>query len=171
MPMKASYNRPIMNLDALLEAARRARLQSYSPYSGFAVGAALLARDGSIFTGTNLENRSFGLALCAERVALGTAVTAGCRDFLALALLTDTNPPTSPCGACREVLAEFCSPEFPIHVANLEGVHRILLLRDLLPERFELPVPAQPSVSSRVEEVFAASSNSGCTRRGKIPAR
>lgn len=99
-----------MEFDALVEAAWQAREHAHAPYSNFAVGAALLAVDGRIFTGCNVENLSYGLTICAERVAIGTAVAAGVRDFLALAVVADTAVPVSPCGACRQVMAEFGVP-------------------------------------------------------------
>lgn len=160
-----------MDLERLFEAARLARSHSYSPHSRFAVGAAVLTREGSIFTGTNIENRSFGLTLCAERVALGAAVSAGAREFAALVVLADADPPVAPCGACREAMAEFCGPELPVYLVNLGGDHRLFLLGDLLPQRFELPRPVQAVASARVEEVFASPSNSGFTRRGSNPVR
>lgn len=99
-----------MNLEALVEAAWDARRRAYAPYSNFAVGAALLAADGRIFAGCNVENLSYGLTNCAERVAIGAAVADGVRDFLAVAVVADTGVPISPCGACRQVLAEFGVP-------------------------------------------------------------
>lgn len=99
-----------MNRDALVEAAWNARQRAYAPYSNFAVGAALLAADGRIFGGCNVENLSYGLTNCAERVAIGAAVAAGVRDFVAVAVVADTGVPISPCGACRQVLAEFGVP-------------------------------------------------------------
>ena len=95
------------NFQPLIDAAIEARLAAYAPYSKFAVGAALLAADGRIFVGCNVENLSFGLSNCAERVAVGTAVAAGAREFLAVAVVADTDVPVSPCGACRQVLSEF----------------------------------------------------------------
>jgi cytidine deaminase len=119
-----------MNWDPLVEAAWQVRQLAYAPYSNFQVGAALLAADGRIFVGCNVENLSYGLTNCAERVAVGAAVAAGVREFVAVAVVADTAVPISPCGACRQVLAEF-------------GVERILLanrterleftLDDLLP--------------------------------------
>lgn len=106
--MKPSF-RP-MDWDKLLTAAWETRDQAYAPYSNFHVGAALLAEDGRIFTGCNVENLSYGLTNCAERVAIGTAVAAGVRKFLAVAVVADTSVPISPCGACRQVLAEFGVP-------------------------------------------------------------
>ncbi|MEO5917346.1 MAG: cytidine deaminase [Luteolibacter sp.] len=99
-----------MNWDTLVDAAWQAREAAYAPYSNFAVGAALLATDGRVFTGCNVENISYGLTNCAERVAIGAAVAAGVRDFLAVAVVADTGVPISPCGACRQVLAEFRVP-------------------------------------------------------------
>ena len=99
-----------MDWDRLVEAAWQAREMAYAPYSKFAVGAALLARDGRIFAGCNVENISYSLTNCAERVAIGAAVASGVRDFLAVAVVADTGVPISPCGACRQVLAEFRVP-------------------------------------------------------------
>lgn len=122
--------------ERLIDAARTARLHAYAPFSGFAVGAALLAEDGRIFVGCNVENRSYGLALCAERAAVAAAVTSGARRFLAVAVITDSTPPAAPCGLCRETLAEFCGPELVVHMANLEGELRDTTLGELFPDPF-----------------------------------
>ncbi len=93
--------------ETLVAAARRAQQQAYAPYSSYLVGAALEAEDGQIFVGCNIENASFGLTLCAERAALATAVSAGARRFRRIAVVVNREPPAMPCGACRQVLAEF----------------------------------------------------------------
>ena len=103
----------------LLTAAAAARLAAYAPYSHFQVGAALLAKDGRIFTGCNVENLSYGLTICAERNAIFSAVAAGVREFEAIAIVADTREPVSPCGACRQVMAEF--GDFKIISATLDG--------------------------------------------------
>ncbi|HEX9799890.1 MAG TPA: cytidine deaminase [Thermoanaerobaculia bacterium] len=125
-----------MDSEALLGAAREARRRAYAPFSGFAVGAAILAADGRVFTGCNVENRSFGLSLCAERAAVAAAVAAGSRQFSAVAVVTDAEPPAAPCGLCRETLAEFCGPELPIHLGGADGSRRDTTLGELFPEPF-----------------------------------
>ena len=103
----------------LISAATAARLQAYAPYSNFQVGAALLSKDGRVFTGCNVENLSYGLTICAERNAVFAAVAAGVRDFEVIAIVADTREPISPCGACRQVMAEF--GDFKIISATLDG--------------------------------------------------
>ncbi len=97
-------------MDDLILAAWEVRESAHAPYSRFPVGAAVMALDGRIFTGCNVENLSFGLTMCAERVALGAAVAAGAREFVAIVVVADTAVPISPCGACRQVMAEFGVP-------------------------------------------------------------
>ena len=121
-----------MDYSGLIRAATEARGSAHSPYSGFAVGAALLCEDGSIFTGCNVENLSFGLTMCAERVALGSAVAAGNRKFRCIAIAADTDEVLSPCGACRQVLAEF-NPALTVYAANLNGKVEEFSLEVLLP--------------------------------------
>ncbi|MCU0781106.1 MAG: cytidine deaminase, partial [Akkermansiaceae bacterium] len=99
-----------MDWDRLLAVAWEVRERAYAPYSNFKVGAALLGADGLIFVGCNVENLSYGLTVCAERVAIGTAVATGVRQFSAAVVVADTDVPISPCGACRQVLAEFGVP-------------------------------------------------------------
>ena len=127
----------------LLDAAQTVREHSYSPYSKFKVGAAVLTRDGEIFTGTNIENASYGLTVCAERTAIFAAVSADKRRFRALALITQKLPGlafNSPCGACRQVMSEFMAPDTPVLVAVLDGTKRIVYrkkLRDFMPFPFD----------------------------------
>ncbi|MDX9783492.1 MAG: cytidine deaminase [Spirochaetia bacterium] len=103
----------------LFEAALKVAEHSYSPYSKFRVGAAILCEDGSVITGANVENRSFGLTICAERSALVTAISEGKKSFSAIAIATpDAEYPVSPCGACRQVLSEFFPPEAPVSFGN-----------------------------------------------------
>jgi cytidine deaminase len=127
-----------MDWDALVEAAREARERAYAPYSRFQVGAALLTADGTVFTGCNVENRSFGLCICAERTAVARAVASGHREFRALAVVTDTAPPAMPCGMCRETLAEFAR-ELPVLCANLADERVVYRLEDIFPAPFEWP--------------------------------
>ena len=116
----------------LMEAARVAREQAYAPYSAFQVGAALRSADGQVFSGCNVENISYGLTICAERAAIGYAVTKGIRKFTELALIADSKEPVVPCGACRQVLAEF-SPNLRIFSSTLNGKNAVFELRHLFP--------------------------------------
>ncbi len=120
----------------LYEAAVKARENAYCPYSHFAVGAAVRTKDGHIFTGCNIENASYGLTVCAERNAIFSAVQAGYREFLALLVTANTPDPVSPCGACRQVMAEFKISK--IVVTNLHGVCRETTIEALLPDGFTL---------------------------------
>lgn len=129
-----------MNRNDLINLALEARENSYSPYSGFKVGAALLAGNGNVYTGCNIENASYSPTVCAERTAIFKAVSEGVRDFGAIAIVggaEDINDFCPPCGVCRQVLSEFCKPEFEIHLFN--GVEiRTFTLGQLLPEGFKL---------------------------------
>ncbi|MEP7077571.1 MAG: cytidine deaminase [Chthoniobacterales bacterium] len=118
----------------LLSTALSARQRSYAPYSGFAVGAALRTRTGAVFCGANIENISLGLTMCAERVCVGSALAAGHRDFDALAIAADSRKPIVPCGACRQVLAEF-APGLRIFSRTLSGTETEFSLSDLLPHQ------------------------------------
>lgn len=124
--------------EALLKLADDAAREAYCPYSKYRVGAALLAADGRTFCGCNVENASYGLTLCAERAAFAAAVAAGRRRFLAVAVVAAGPAMPYPCGACRQVMAEFCGPDFAVHIARRAQLrafetHR---LADLLPKSF-----------------------------------
>ncbi|MFZ4775085.1 MAG: cytidine deaminase [Terrimicrobiaceae bacterium] len=124
--------RPAMDYSSLIHSAIAVREKAFAPYSGFAVGAALLCADGTVFSGCNVENLSFGLTICAERVAVGAAIASGRRDFQCIAIAADTEEVISPCGACRQVLAEF-NPSLVIVSANLGGKFQEFSLEQLLP--------------------------------------
>ena len=120
----------------LTEVARRARNRAVAPYSNFKVGAAIETRTGRIYSGCNIENASYGLTLCAERVAVFKAVSEGELNFRRVAVVADTAELTPPCGACRQILWEFCG-DIEIVLANLRGKTRTVRLASLLPEPFE----------------------------------
>ncbi len=128
----------------LVKLAIEATEHSYSPYSKFQVGAALLAEDGLVFLGTNVENASYGLTMCAERVAFGTAIAAGARAFEAIAIVSSGAVAPSPCGACRQVMAEFCGGSLVVVLARCTApdVIRTFRLDALLPHAFSFK--AQP---------------------------
>ena len=119
----------------LIVAAREAREKAYAPYSGFKVGAALLTEDDQIYTGCNVENVSYGLSICAERTALVKAVSNGQRVFKAIAVTADTEDYCSPCGACRQFLAEF-GPDIKVYLLNRSGEYLIYTTAELLPRSF-----------------------------------
>lgn len=120
----------------LIEAAGKAREGAYAPYSHFEVGAALITSDGHIFSGANVENASYGLTMCAERVAIFQAVAAHCREIEAIAVVTDSEEPAPPCGACLQVLAEF-GQDTKVVLANLRGECLETTVRELLPRAFD----------------------------------
>ena len=121
----------------LLEQARAARAHAYAPYSRFPVGAALQARDGRIFTGVNVENASYGLTTCAERTAVVSAMAAGARDFVAIAVAgPDDRLPCPPCGSCRQILHE-SAPDLIVVTSRADGGPAVTSLRDLLPGPFD----------------------------------
>ncbi len=121
--------------EELISKARDAARFSYSPYSRFPVGAALLCADGSVVTGTNVENRSFGLSNCAERSALFAAVSQGHTSFRAVGVCCPSaDAPVSPCGACRQALSEFCPPETPVYYAGKEGKYVTATVGELIPQ-------------------------------------
>lgn len=121
--------------DRLADRARAVRQNAYVPYSDFPVGAALLCADGDIATGCNIENATIGATVCAERTAIGCALSEGNAEFAALCVVTSVDPPSAPCGICRQVLAEFCD-DLPIMMISPEGRRRFTTLDELLPMRF-----------------------------------
>ena len=123
-----------LEIQKLMDCAIKARENAYSPYSHFAVGAALLCEDGTLYKGCNIENASYGLTNCAERTAIFKAVSEGHIKFKALAVVADTEGPCAPCGACRQVMAEFKIPL--IIMGNLMGNIKIVTIEELLPFSF-----------------------------------
>jgi cytidine deaminase len=123
-----------VQIDQLVAAAQEVRTNAHAPYSGYQVGAAVLTTDGEIFAGCNVENASYGLSVCAERHAIAAAVAAGHTTFDGVAVVTSSSPAASPCGACRQVLAEF--GDFPVILADLGGDQRMTTVLELLPLPF-----------------------------------
>ena len=123
-----------LEIQKLMDCAIKARENAYSPYSHFAVGAALLCEDSTLYEGCNIENASYGLTNCAERTAIFKAVSEGHTKFKALAVVADTEGPCAPCGACRQVMAEFKIPL--IIMGNLMGNIKIVTIEELLPFSF-----------------------------------
>jgi cytidine deaminase len=122
--------------DLLIEAAKQARENAHAPYSNFRVGVALRSTSGRIFAGCNVENATYGLTMCAERVAIFKAVSEGERGFSAIAVVTDTEVLTPPCGACRQLIWEFCG-DIPVSMANLQGKIEVMQMKDLFPKPFD----------------------------------
>jgi cytidine deaminase len=122
--------------DALILAAKQARENAHAPFSDFRVGAAVRAKSGRIFTGCNVESASYGLTCCAERTAIFKAVSEGERGFEAIAVVTDTDALTPPCGACRQIIWEFCG-DVPVVLANLKGKVELETAAKLLPRPFD----------------------------------
>ncbi|MBQ8497509.1 MAG: cytidine deaminase [Clostridia bacterium] len=122
----------------LLRAAMKAREFSYSPYSQFKVGAALLSADGTIYTGCNIENSAYSPSLCAERCAVAKAVSEGAREFIAIAVVGPEDSETTPCGVCRQVLYEFCDESLIILCGGTDTHYTEMTLGDLLPKGFRL---------------------------------
>lgn len=122
--------------DPLIAAAKQARENAHAKFSNFKVGAALRTPSGKLFDGCNVENATYGLTVCAERVAIFKAISEGERRFDAIAVVTDTDAPTPPCGACRQLIWEFCG-DVPVVMANLKGEVEVLRMRELFPKPFD----------------------------------
>ncbi len=122
--------------DRLITAARQARENAHAPFSNFRVGAALRARSGRVFTGCNIENATYGLTVCAERVAIFKAISEGERGFDSIAVVTDTEGLTPPCGACRQIIWEFCG-DIEVVLANLKGKKEVHRMSALYPKPFD----------------------------------
>ena len=125
-----------MTADPLVQAALAVRLNAFAPYSKFLVGAAIEDVDGRMHTGCNVENATYGLTVCAERIAIFKAMSEGERNFDAIAVVTDTDTLTPPCGACRQLIWEFCG-DVPVILANLKGKSETFQMRDLFPKPFD----------------------------------
>ena len=122
--------------DALVSAATEARLNAHAPFSGFRVGAALRASSGRVFGGCNVENATYGLTVCAERVAIFKAISEGERGFDAISVVADTDSLTPPCGACRQLIWEFCG-DVPVILSNLHGKTETVRMHVLFPKPFD----------------------------------
>jgi len=120
----------------LIERAKEVRMRAYAPYSNFLVGAAVRTKGGRIFTGCNVESASYGLTVCAERVAIWKAVSEGEKEFTEIAVVADTQELTPPCGVCRQILWEFCG-DVPVTFANLKGDTETVQMKYLLPRAFD----------------------------------
>lgn len=125
-------------ISELVRRALETREMAYAPYSKFKVGAAVLADNGEVYTGVNVENSSYGLTNCAERTAIFTAVTNGMKKIIAIAIAADTEEPVSPCGACRQVIYEFSDKDTIIILSNLKGDRMIFGVEEILPYGFKL---------------------------------
>lgn len=121
----------------LFKQAREASATAYVPYSHFPVGAALVTKNGQVFQGCNIENASFGLTNCAERTAIFNAISSGVKDFEIIGIYGETDEPISPCGACRQVMTEFCSDEMPVWLFSKTGDVKKTTVGDLLPYHFK----------------------------------
>ena len=127
-----------MDNKALIQEAIEAKKNSYSPYSNFAVGAALLCKDGKIYRGCNIENGAYPTSMCAERVALFKAVSEGERDFIGIAIVSSSGEITPPCGACRQALSEFVNGDFKVILAKNQDEYKTYDFAELLPLSFKL---------------------------------
>ena len=122
--------------EKLIEIAKQAREKASAPFSNFKVGAVLLGKTGEIFTGCNIENASYGLTMCAERVAIFKAISEGARNFQKIVVVADTENLTPPCGACRQIIWEFCG-DIEVVLANLQGKTETFQMKELFPRAFD----------------------------------
>lgn len=127
-----------MDYTNLIESALKAKENSYSPYSKFRVGAAVLTKDGKIYTGCNIENAAYTTGICAEKTAFAKAVSDGNKEFLALALASDSDDYASPCGECRQFISEFVEPDFKVILAKSTNDYKTYDFAELLPLSFKL---------------------------------
>ena len=131
--MKGSF---YLNINDLIEEAKKARSMAYVPYSKFQVGAALLTNDDKVYLGCNIENAAYSMTNCAERTAMFKAFSEGDKEYKAIAVVADTERPVPPCGACRQVMAELCPQDMKVYLTNLKGDIQELTVKDLLPGAF-----------------------------------
>lgn len=134
MNEEQTTNAPRIDAEQLVALAIDARQRAYTPYSNYDVGAAVLADDGRIYTGCNVENAVYPLTICAERVAITKAISAGARGIVAVAVATENGG--TPCGSCRQVMREFGAPDSPVFIARTDGTFQQRTLEHLLPESF-----------------------------------
>jgi len=127
---------PMKDQQQLIDAARSARERAFAPYSNFQVGSAVETAEGMIFTGCNIESATYGLTMCAERVAIWKAVSEGENSFTRIAVVVDTEELTPPCGSCRQIIWEFCG-DIPVTMANLHGKIETIQMSELLPKAFD----------------------------------
>ncbi|BDH62263.1 cytidine deaminase [Lysinibacillus sp. PLM2] len=125
-----------VDMNTLIEQSKIAREKAYVPYSKFAVGAALLAEDGKVYLGCNIENAGYSMTNCAERTAFFKAVSEGVTKFKAIAVVADTDGPCAPCGACRQVMSEFCDANMPVYLTNLKGDIQQTTVGEIIPFAF-----------------------------------
>ena len=126
----------MVNTEGLIESAKRVRERAFAPYSNFKVGSAVVTKDGKVFSGCNVESASYGLTVCAERVAIWKAVSEGETDLAGIAVVTDTERLTPPCGVCRQIIWEFCG-DVPVTLANTHGDQETISIKELLPQAFD----------------------------------
>jgi cytidine deaminase len=123
-------------LNTLIDSAMKVREKAYAPFSNFRVGAAVRTKEGKIYTGCNVESASYGLTVCAERIAIWKAVSEGEREFEHVAVVTDTEELTPPCGTCRQIIWEFCG-DIPVTFSNLKGKTETVMMKEILPRAFD----------------------------------